>query len=163
MSAKVTGKLATGRLTGGKVLAIALAGFGTVIAVNMLLAWKAVATFPGIETASSYQASQEFDRARAAQMALGWGVRADYGDGVLEIAITGPDGGPAEIASMAALVGWATSTRDDVTPEFTRKGAVYATPLRLEDGNWNIRLRAVAADGTAFFRRIPLPVRDGRS
>ncbi|WP_216671261.1 FixH family protein [Mangrovicoccus sp. HB161399] len=151
-----------GELTGFKVLMIAVASFGIVIAVNVVMAWQAVATFPGIETASSYQASQEFDVHKSAQLALGWTVDARYADKVLEIEITGPDGGPAEISSMAALVGWATSTRDDVTPEFTRNGAVYATPLDLPDGNWNIRLKAVAADGTEFSRRIPFPIRNGQ-
>ncbi len=151
-----------GELTGFKVLMIALGFFGVIVGVNIVLAWQAVATFPGIETASSYQASQEFDETRAAQEALGWTVAPRYADKVLEIEITGPDGGPAEISSMVALVGWATSTKDDVTPEFTRNGAVYATPLDLPDGNWNIRLKAVAADGTNFSRRIPFPIRNGQ-
>ncbi|WP_171060790.1 FixH family protein [Poseidonocella sp. HB161398] len=152
-----------GELTGFKVLMIAVSAFGVVVAVNILLAWQAVETFPGIEVPNSYQASQEFDAHKAAQDALGWTVDARYGEGVLEIEITGPDGGPAEIASMVALVGWATSTRDDVTPEFTRNGAVYATPLDLPDGNWNIRLKAVAANGAEFSRRIPLLIQNGRA
>lgn len=152
-----------GELTGPKVLAIAVAAFGIIIGVNLLLAYKAVATFPGIEVKNSYVASQEFDKTRAAQLALGWDVAAHYGDGVLEISMTGPDGGPAEVANMVALVGWATSTRDDVTPEFTRKGAVYATPLALRDGNWNIRLKATAPDGTEFSQRIPLYISGGQS
>lgn len=148
-------------LTGFKVLMIAVSAFGIIIAVNLTMAFKAVQTFPGIEVRNSFQASQEFDAARDAQLALGWDVGARYGDGVLEIEITGPDGGPAEVAEMVALVGWATSTRDDRTPSFTRNGAVYATPIDLTDGNWNIRLQARAADGTAFRQRIPLYVRDG--
>ncbi len=150
------------KLTGRTVLAIALSAFGIIVGVNMLLAYKAVATFPGVEARNSYAVSQVFEAERAAQLALGWDVGAQYRDGVLEIEITGQDGGPAEVAEMVALVGWATSTRDDVTPSFTRNGAVYATPLTLADGNWNIRLKAVASDGTEFRQRIPLHVRDGQ-
>lgn len=155
--------MAERKLTGWTVLMIAVGAFGIIIAVNLTLAFKAVQTFPGIEVKNSYAASQAFDDAREAQLALGWDVSARYGDGVLEISMVGPDGAPAEVAEMVALVGWATSTRDDVTPEFTRKGAVYATPLALTDGNWNIRLKAVAANGTEFKQRIPLFIKDGQS
>lgn len=151
-----------GVLNGYKVLAIAVTAFGIIIGVNLLLAYKAVATFPGIEVKNSYAASQVFDETRDAQLALGWDVVASYGDGVLEISITDADGEPAAVAEMVALVGWATSTRDDVTPEFTRKGAVYATPLTLDDGNWNIRLKATARNGTQFSQRIPMFIEDGR-
>ena len=58
-------------LTGRHVLAITLAAFGVIIAVNMVMAVKAVSTFPGLETPNSYVASQRFDRDRAAQAALG--------------------------------------------------------------------------------------------
>ena len=53
-------------LTGRHVLAITLAAFGVIIAVNMVMAVKAVSTFPGLETPNSYVASQEFDRDRQA-------------------------------------------------------------------------------------------------
>lgn len=65
-------------LTGRHVLAITLAAFGVIIAVNVLMAVKAVRTFPGLEVANSYVASQSFDRDRAVQTALGWRVEADY-------------------------------------------------------------------------------------
>lgn len=150
-------------LTGFKVLMMFVTAFGIIIAVNMTLAYKAVATFPGIEAKNSYAVSQVFQEERNAQLALGWDVAARYGDGVLEIDITTADGAAAEVVEMVALVGWATSTRDDVTPEFTRKGATYATPIDLIDGNWNIRMKAVAPNGTEFRQRIPLYVKDGQS
>ena len=54
-------------LTGRHVLAITLAAFGVVIGVNLLLAVKAVGTFPGVEVSNSYVASQVFDRERSTQ------------------------------------------------------------------------------------------------
>jgi nitrogen fixation protein FixH len=61
-------------LTGRHVFAITAGSFGIIIAVNLLLAWKAVSTFPGVEVASSYAAGIGFDARRAAQVALGWQV-----------------------------------------------------------------------------------------
>ncbi len=57
-------------ITGFKVLMFAVAAFGTIIAVNVFMAYKAVSTFPGLEVANSYVASQTFDADRAAQEAL---------------------------------------------------------------------------------------------
>lgn len=145
-------------LTGRKVLFIALAAFGVILAANLTLAVSAVRTFPGLEVKNSYVASQNFDEDRAAQLALGWNVAAQWSDGILTLAFTDPDGAPVEVAELTALVGWATSTRDDFTPEFTYDGTVYATPADLIEGNWNVRVRALAEDGTEFRQRIPLLV-----
>ena len=52
------------KLTGGHVLAMFVAMFGVIITVNMILAFSAVKTFPGLEVKNSYVASQSFDRDR---------------------------------------------------------------------------------------------------
>jgi nitrogen fixation protein FixH len=46
-----------------------------------------------------------------------------------------------------------------MTPAFVFDGAVYRAPADLAPGNWNLRLSAVAEDGTAFARRLPFTVR----
>ena len=47
-------------LTGKHVLAITVSAFAVIIGVNVLLAVKAVSTFPGLEVDNSYVASQGF-------------------------------------------------------------------------------------------------------
>ena len=42
-------------------LAMFVAAFGVIIAVNLVLAYNAVKTFPGLEVKNSYVASQEFN------------------------------------------------------------------------------------------------------
>ena len=147
-------------LTGRKVLIIAVSAFAVVIAVNVALAVSAVRTFPGLEVKNSYVASQNFDEDRAAQLALGWTAGAGYRDGVLELSFTDASGAPVKVARLDALVGWATSTRDDFEPDFTFDGRVYATPAEMAPGNWNVRVRAIAEDGTEFRQRIPLHIRE---
>ena len=65
----------TRRFTGGHMLALMLAFFGTVVAVNFVMATLAVRTFGGTVVDNSYVASQRYnhwlDQARA-QRALGW-------------------------------------------------------------------------------------------
>lgn len=141
-------------LTGRHVLAITLAAFGVVIAVNMLLAVKAVGTFPGLEVANSYVASQQFDRDRASQDALGWTVTADYEDGEMTLMIRDRDGNPARVRSLSATIGRPTHVRDDQTPRFTYRDGLFRAPLALEPGVWNIHLTAIASDGTEFRQRI---------
>lgn len=141
-------------LTGRKVLAITLGGFGIVIAVNLAMAFLAISSFPGLETPNSYVASQRFDAERAAQDALGWTVTPSYDSGVLTLAVRDAEGDPARLASLTATVGRPTHVRDDVTPQFTYHDGVFTAPLSLAPGVWNIHVLATAFDGTEFRQRI---------
>lgn len=143
-----------GELTGRKVLTIVVAGFGVVVAVNLLMAFQAIRTFPGLETPNSYVASQHFDADRAAQQALGWTVTPDYDGSVLTLALRDADGNPARVATLSATVGRPTHVRDDVEPAFTYRGGLFTAPLTLTPGVWNINVRARAFDGTEFRQRI---------
>lgn len=139
----------------GKHVFLGMAGaFGIIISVNLVMATKAVRTFPGLETSNSYVASQNFDDDRAAQEALGWDVAARLDGQELILSITGPDGAAVTPESLGGVFGRATSVRDDQTPDFTFDGAVYRAPVEAGDGNWNLRLEAVAEDGTEFRQRV---------
>ena len=62
----------TGTLTGRGVAVIAGCFFLAFLIPNVILTWTAIGTFSGVVVDDSYAASQEFDRRRAAQIALGW-------------------------------------------------------------------------------------------
>jgi nitrogen fixation protein FixH len=141
-------------LTGKHVLAIALGAFGVIIAVNLLMAWQAIRTFPGVEVANSYVASQGFNTRLAAQRALGWVARVEVEGGELRLFLTGPDGAPARAATATGTLGRATTTREDRVPDFRPTPYGFAAPVDLAPGNWNLRLVAVAVDGTEFRQRI---------
>ena len=104
--------------TGRKFLMLAIAFFGVIIAVNVFMAYNAIATFPGLEVKNSYVASQVFDRERKAQEALGWHVETGYDSGVLTVAFRDKDGLPVRVEEMGALVARPTQQRDDQTPDF---------------------------------------------
>lgn len=148
--------MAERQITGRHVLAGFVAAFGVIITVNLVLAYNAVRTFPGLEVKNSYVASQEFDARRAAQEALGWRVDASHEGTTLTLAITDASGAPVEVAMLDAVLGRATSVRDDVTPDFTFDGQAYTAPVTLGAGNWNIRMEAEADDGTEFRQRVVL-------
>ncbi|SHI63336.1 FixH family protein [Wenxinia saemankumensis] len=129
-------------------------GFGIIIAVNVALATNAVRTFPGLEVANSYVASQSFEARREAQDALGWEVAAGYSDGLLTVALTGPDGAPAPAAELSGHVGRPTEARDDIALDL-EAGQVA---IDLAPGRWRLDLTATAPDGTLFERAVVLEV-----
>lgn len=146
-------------LTGRKVLAILLAFFGTIIAVNLTMAYFAIGTFPGLDVKNSYVASQSFDDDRAAQEALGWVVDVSYLDGELLVAIVDKAGKPADVAILNAIVGRPTHVRDDQTPEFQQRGGVFKARMSLNPGLWNLRMKATSLDGTEFKQRLNFAVK----
>lgn len=148
-------------MTGRKVFAITAGAFGVVIGANVVLAVQALSTFPGLEVANSYVASQTFEADRAAQEALGWTARVRYDGRVLEIAFTGPGGAPAVVADLVATVGRPTHVREDVTPAFEYTAGTFRAPVALAPGIWQVRLEARAPDGTPFRQRHEFTVRGG--
>ena len=147
-----------GEITGRKVAVFTVAAFGLIIAVNLTMAVLANKTFPGLEVENSYVASQQFNDAALAQRALGWTAEADYADGVLTVDIRDRDGMAAQVERIDALVGWATSTRDDFRPVFSRDGSRFSASADMVPGNWDVYLKAWAPDGTLFQQRLALHV-----
>lgn len=142
------------KLTGWHVLAMFVGGFGVIIAVNLTLAVNAVRTFPGLETDSSYIASQHFQADRAAQEALGWDVGARAENGRLVLSILDRDGAPVRAEIIEATLGRATNVSQDSHPVFAFNGTAHVADVDLAPGNWNLRLSAIAPDGTAFRQRV---------
>jgi len=145
-------------ITGKHVLIGFVAAFALIIGVNLILAFSAVKTFPGLEVKNSYVASQQFNERKAAQEALGWTVDAELAGQQLVLSITDANG-PVEARELNALLGRPTNVRQDSRPEFVYNGTAYVAPVTLTDGNWDIRLEAVAKDGTAFTQRLKLHVK----
>lgn len=146
-------------IKGHHVLAVTVGAFGIIIAVNLVMAWKAVSTFPGLEVANSYVASQEFDRLREAQEKLGWALKHGYAGGRLTLAFTDRAGAPVAVQDLQVLVGRTTEAKDDVTPVFTWVEGSYRADVPLPPGRWMIHIRARAADGTLFQQRDEFSVK----
>lgn len=146
--------LMRGEITGRKFFVIVSMFFVVIISVNIALAVSAVRTFPGLEVKNSYVASQNFDKDRAAQEALGWTVEADVKDDELHITITDATGSPVEVRSVTGIFGRATTARDDQVPDFHFDGQRYVAPVQAHGGNWNFRMKAEAMDGTPFHQRV---------
>lgn len=139
----------TRELKGWHVFCGFAAAFSVIIAVNLTLAFNAVATFPGLEVKNSYVASQSFDADRAAQEALGWDVSATVEEDVLKLFIL-KDGTAIAPVIEKATFGRATNVSADQTPVFTFDGTALVAPVIAHGGNWNLRLEARSEDGVLF-------------
>ncbi len=129
----------TGRpLSGLHVLAMFIGGFGIIIGVNITLAVNAVRTFPGLEVANSYVASQSFDARRAAQDALGWEPHAAYDSGTLRLKVERQDGTRIDPAQFSAIIGRPTTRADDADLAFDALGEAQ---IALAPGRWRLDLR----------------------
>ncbi|MEX0339673.1 MAG: FixH family protein [Arenibacterium sp.] len=151
--------MAEKEFTGKHAALIFIGAFTVIISVNIALAVSAVSTFPGLEAKNSYVASQQFNERRDAQEALGWQVRADAANGEVVLAIVDQSGNPVEVAALDAVLGRATHVKDDMNPNFVFNGLAYTAQADLSPGNWNIRLKARAQNGTEFNQRVILHVK----
>ena len=145
-------------LTGRKVLAITVSAFAVIIGVNVLMAFKAISTFPGLEVPNSYVASQVFDAERKAQDALGWTLTESHEDGILRLAFRDREGLPVQVERLAAVVGRTTESAQDLRPDFRWQNGDYIAEAPLGPGQWMILLEAYAKDGTRFHQRLDLIV-----
>jgi nitrogen fixation protein FixH len=143
---------------GWHVFGIFALAFGVIISVNLTLAFNAVRTFPGLEVKNSYVASQSFDADRAAQEALNWDVAAHLEDSELVLSVR-QDGYAVQPVIESAVFGRATMVAADQTPAFIFDGSDFRATVNAGTGNWNLRLRMRAVDGTIFQQRVIVKVR----
>ncbi len=148
----------TRELKGWHVGMIFVVAFGVIISVNLVLAFKAVATFPGLEVKNSYVASQSFDAKRLSQKALGWHVDVRYASGALSVAFTDQDGQVIAPEKMQVVITRPTHMREDKPLDLVHAGGMYETPVDLAKGAWILHVSAVAENGTLFRQRLSLSV-----
>lgn len=148
-------------ITGRHVLVFTVGAFGIIVAVNFLMAYKAISTFPGLEVNNSYVASQDFDRDRAAQIALGWTLVPSYdlAAGELTLRFSDAASAPVRVRDLKVLVGRTTEAQEDTTPNFVLDGSTYRANAALHPGKWMMQVEAHSADGTLFRQRLDLFVK----
>jgi nitrogen fixation protein FixH len=133
----------TRRFTGGHMLALMLAFFGTVVAVNFVMATLAVRTFGGTVVDNSYVASQHYnhwlDQARA-QRALGWTASLALDPDRHVEAAVGERGRPLDGAVLSAVAMHPLGHEVDFPLRFADQGnGRYRSLAPLPPGRWILR------------------------
>jgi len=141
------------KFTGWHFFLIMLSAFGVIITANVTLAYFALGSFPGLDVANTYVASQEFDAKRQAQEDLGWSSQVSYDDGVLILNLREDDGALVMPEKISIRIGSATTAQEDQTITPILHGDHYRALVALPHGNKMVFVTAMAKDGTIFTQR----------
>lgn len=153
------------RITGRHVLLAMLAFFGIVIAVNVTFVHLALNSWTGLTDHDSYRTGLSWNRTLerdAAQKALGWStvvetrsVRSETGVGFrlgVTVTVRGRDGRPVPGLVVDGEARHPLVEADDRPIAFaeTVPGTYIGATLLPGAGDWELRLSAARADGTAY-------------
>ena len=139
--------------TGWHMLSVVILFFGTIIAVNLVMAFAATGTFPGLVVENSYVASQHYDELLAkarAQEKHGWKPTLTAEGGTLRFALADAEGRPVSSLLVGAHVGRPSTTREDRSIAFTSAGDGYTALEPLPPGLWEVDLEATRLGETVF-------------
>lgn len=136
--------------TGRHMLFVMIGMFGTIIAVNLVMARYAVQTFGGTVVDNSYVANQDYNRWLAqarAQKALGWKVAAHrLPDERIEVTAT------PEIGVLTGIAQHPLGRAPDQKLRFRQTGTARWTSANpLPAGRWRLRLTLTSGGETARF------------
>lgn len=135
--------------TGRHMLAIMLAFFGVIIAVNLTMATFARTSWSGLVVQNTYVASQAFNRKAEegrAQAALGWTPAFAIENGVLRFALTDAEGRPVRLEGGVADLRRPVGDADDASVALVAVGDGLEARLGAGDGAWIVEIHAIAAD-----------------
>lgn len=139
--------------TGWHMLGVMGLFFGTIISVNLTLAWFAVSSWSGLVVENSYVESQFFNehtRQREEAAQLGWKASARYEQGVFRLELTDRNGRPID-ADVTLKVGRPATESEDRTLSFERqRDGSFQAPVALRAGTWQADLSAPAGDGLTW-------------
>lgn len=133
-----------------------------VVAVNGVLAWAALTSFPGKAVDDDFGISNRYDQiiAQAEQQAkLGWSVETTMDAGRPVIRLTAKDGTPLDGAVISAVTQRPLGPPQTVAQHFQAIGpGRYRVDVALsQPGNWDMMLRvAVRGQKLSVTRRVVL-------
>jgi nitrogen fixation protein FixH len=146
-------------LKGWHVLALLLAFFGAVLAVNVVFITKALHSYPGEYEPKSYAQGLKYNailRDRDAQNALGWRAEAGLSPGAngaaaISIRLFDRAGAPIKGAHIEGVLRRPVDAHLDHALSFTEvSDGAYAAPAPpLAEGQWTLHARA-RANGAHF-------------
>ncbi len=150
--------------TGRHMLALILAFFGTVVSVNLVMAFFATGTFPGLVVKNSYVASQNYNRALAetrAQAATGWRMAIGAEAGIVAVTLEDRDGTPLGRLAVTAAVGRPSTTQQDRIVDLVETPAGYRATEALAPGQWEVAVEVREDDVLVFAGRERIHVAGG--
>ncbi len=145
--------------TGWHMLAILIAFFGTVISVNLLMAWYATSTWSGLVVENSYVASQEFNEKAAEARALtASGIRTTLvaDSGSVTYRLLAADGTPLTgVSRVHVEFRRPVESHEDLSFDLTPRGdGLYGSAQTIKSGQWIADIDTTGTDATGTSRRL---------
>ena len=141
--------------TGRHMLAIFVAFFGIVIAVNFWVASIALHSFSGVVVENSYVASQQFNgwlKDAKTEQALGWSAAVSRdAAGRLDVKTAGMPAGAKLTAQLRRPLG----KPDDRTEALREIAPGHYQSQELDPGRWFVRIEA-DANGQHWAQEVPI-------
>ncbi|MCB8838588.1 FixH family protein [Aurantimonas sp. VKM B-3413] len=147
----------------GRHMALVMAlFFGTIISVNVTMAYFAESTWSGLVVENSYVASQTFDAdtaKREQEVARGWDARVAYADGQFRVDFVDAAGKPVTDAAASVTIGHPVNANFDRTLTLEPvAGGGYGAKTQLTSGRWEARLVLTAEGLTPWHRAVRFSV-----
>lgn len=153
---------ATHEFTGRKMLAIMLAFFGVVIAVNVMMAVLARRSWTGLVVENSYVASQSFDTDTAAlekSAAMDIHAALSYEAGKISVAFKTQGGTPLQVKNAQLHLGHPVAAASDLSVGLQCSApGLCSADVPLGPGPWLGEVRATLADNTQWRRAVKVTV-----
>ena len=150
-------------LTGGMVLAVLLAFFGTVIGVNLYMMKMAISTLPGTEVDSAYSASLGYEKeitAARAQEARRWQVEAHIergtdGAAILQVNARDASGNPVSGLTFQGRLERPADKRADQEVALAEIGSgIYrGTAEAIAPGQWDLVIEGDSSGRRMFMSK----------
>ncbi|MFP1632112.1 FixH family protein [Zhengella sp. ZM62] len=157
------GKTAGREFTGKHMLAVLVLFFGTIISVNLTLAYFANSTWSGLVVKNSYVESQLFngkqDIARA-HAALGWHPSVAYEGGQLRFTLLDAKGAPVVTNGIKVkLMRPAHEGMDQIVVLADAGDGIHTATTHLADGQWVVEVLAEAGLDTPYRHAVRIFVK----
>ncbi|MER9311159.1 FixH family protein [Mesorhizobium australicum] len=137
-----------GEFTGRHMLAIILAFFGVVIAVNLTMATLANTSWTGLVVENTYVASQQFNKKAEegrAQAALDWTAKLTIAWGEVRYGLTDAVGKPVPLYTVKVLFRHPAYEKEDESVTLAlASGQEFAAQHMPKDGVWIVEIDADA-------------------
>lgn len=152
--------------TGRHMLAIMVAFFGVIIAVNLTMAVLARTSWTGLVVENTYVASQQFNAKMAetrAQAALGWTSTLTFAEGRARYALRDKRDHPVAMKSVAMTFKHPVDDREDEHVVLVRDpDGSFHSEAALPDGVWLVEVEAEAGLATPYRETLRVHLAGGK-
>lgn len=139
--------------------------FGTIISVNIVLAFNAAGTWTGLVVKNTYVESQQFNSrvdALNAHKPTDWSVNVSYNKDGLNVSAYDASGAFITNAIVSGFLGNPVHEHNDQTVIFSQLEQSYFVPITLSDGLWRIQLQIIDNKGQTLVETKRFTIVNGK-